>query len=191
VKEDLNVALVVPRTEAEGPGVRYAIWVQGCPMRCEGCCNPEMLPFVERSRRSVDAIIKDALAADVEGVTFLGGEPFSQARALADVAEAVRKHGLSVMVFSGYALEELRGMSDVDVDRLLRATDLLVDGRYEAGLRTTSIRWIGSTNQVMHFLTPRYAPHDPRFRAPNHIELRTDGRRYTLNGWPARGAKTR
>src|SRR5262245_54990250 len=39
----LNVGLIVPRTEAEGPGVRFALWVQGCPLRCPGCCNPEML----------------------------------------------------------------------------------------------------------------------------------------------------
>jgi anaerobic ribonucleoside-triphosphate reductase activating protein len=41
----LRVAQVVPCTEAEGPGRRFALWFQGCPLRCPGCCNPEMLPF--------------------------------------------------------------------------------------------------------------------------------------------------
>src|SRR6202008_400270 len=41
----LNVAQIVPYTEAEGPGRRFALWFQGCPLRCPGCCNPEMLPF--------------------------------------------------------------------------------------------------------------------------------------------------
>ena len=41
----LSVAQIVPFTEAEGPGVRFALWFQGCPLRCPGCCNPEMLPF--------------------------------------------------------------------------------------------------------------------------------------------------
>ena len=41
----LSVAQIVPHTEAEGPGVRFALWFQGCPLRCPGCCNPEMLPF--------------------------------------------------------------------------------------------------------------------------------------------------
>ena len=38
-------AQIVPCTEAEGPGARFALWFQGCPLRCPGCCNPEMLPF--------------------------------------------------------------------------------------------------------------------------------------------------
>ncbi len=38
----IRIAQMVPDTEAEGPGRRYAVWVQGCPIRCPGCCNPEM-----------------------------------------------------------------------------------------------------------------------------------------------------
>jgi anaerobic ribonucleoside-triphosphate reductase activating protein len=42
----LRVATIADDTEAEGPGRRWAIWLQGCPIRCAGCCNPEM--FDER-----------------------------------------------------------------------------------------------------------------------------------------------
>ena len=41
----MQIAQVVPCTEAEGPGKRFAVWFQGCPLRCPGCCNPEFLPF--------------------------------------------------------------------------------------------------------------------------------------------------
>src|ERR1700677_380389 len=41
----VQVAQIVAMTEAEGPGRRFALWFQGCPLRCAGCCNPEMLPF--------------------------------------------------------------------------------------------------------------------------------------------------
>jgi anaerobic ribonucleoside-triphosphate reductase activating protein len=191
----LNVAMIVPQTEAEGPGRRYAIWVQGCPMRCPGCCNPEMLDFrpadlqIEPSK-----LIEEACAADVEGVSFLGGEPFAHAEGLALVAEGVRARGLSVMVFSGYTLAELSEMSannDPGVARLLAASDLLVDGRYEQNLRTLNRRWIGSTNQTLHFLTARYSADDPRFAAPNTIELRIENGRATLNGFPISGSRTR
>ena len=59
--------------------------------------------------------------------------------------------------------------------RLLAATDLLVDGRYDASRRTLTRRYIGSDNQVLHFLSPRYTPEDPRLHAPNTLELRLRG----------------
>jgi anaerobic ribonucleoside-triphosphate reductase activating protein len=199
VRRTLNVAMEVACTEAEGPGRRYAIWVQGCPLRCPGCCNPEFLAFREATRRAVDDVIADidaARARGIEGISLLGGEPTRQAAALADVAEAVRAMGLTVMVYSGFTLAELRARGDVDVDRLLAATDLLVDGPYVEARRTTTRRYIGSDNQVLHVLTDRHRADDAVFAAPNTVELRVitdaDGRtRVELNGWPTLGARTR
>jgi anaerobic ribonucleoside-triphosphate reductase activating protein len=95
------------------------------------------------------------------------------------------------MVFSGYTLDELRAMDAPGVAELLAHTDLLVDGRYEASQRTTTRRWVGSDNQVMHFLTDRYTPLDPRFHEGNHLEIRLRHGEITLNGWPALGRNTR
>lgn len=189
----LSVAITVPRTEAEGPGWRYAVWVQGCPFRCRGCCNPEFLSFSGPSQpRSARVLAEEAIASDVEGVSLLGGEPFAQARALAVLAHTVREAGLSVMVYTGYTLDELRAAdAPAGAADLLAATDLLVDGRYEESQRTTTRRWIGSDNQVLHFLTDRYRPDDPRFSEPNTIELRIVGGRIVINGFPVLGARTR
>src|SRR5437868_7176146 len=79
----LQVAQIVPVTEAEGPGVRFALWFQGCPLRCPGCCNPEMLPFEGGEPVTVADVLRqiEAAARDhgVEGLTFLGGEPLAHA----------------------------------------------------------------------------------------------------------------
>src|SRR5258708_8371370 len=79
----LRVAQIVPVTEAEGPGKRYALWFQGCPLRCPGCCNPEMLSFDGGRRISLIDVLRDidkaAQAAGIEGVTLLGGEPLAHA----------------------------------------------------------------------------------------------------------------
>jgi anaerobic ribonucleoside-triphosphate reductase activating protein len=195
----INVAAVVPCTEAEGPGRRYALWVQGCPLRCPGCCNPEFLPMIERSRRAVADVVADVFAAQarhgIEGISLLGGEPTRQARALADVATAAGAAGLTVMVYSGFTLDELRAEGDPDVLRLLAATDLLVDGRYDEARRSTRRRFIGSDNQTLHFLSDRHRPDDPRLTGDNTVELRlrvaADGSLYVLNGWPVHGARTR
>lgn len=186
----LNVANVVERTEAEGPGARFAVWVQGCPMRCKGCCNPDELAFVTKTLTRPEDLAARALSVEVEGVTLLGGEPFAQAEGLARFAEIVRGEGLSVMVFTGYTLDELRAMDDPKVATLLAQTDLLVDGRYERERRTTEIRWVGSSNQRMHFLTERYSPGDPRFSARNTFEVHVVDGEVIVNGWPVLGAKT-
>jgi anaerobic ribonucleoside-triphosphate reductase activating protein len=188
---ELNVALIIPKTEAEGPGERFAVWVQGCPMRCVGCCNPEFLAFSPRQLQRPKDLAAQAITAGVEGVSFLGGEPFAQAEGLAEVARLVRVQGLSVMVFTGYTLAELHEKRDAHIDGLLAATDLLVDGRYEQAQRTHARRWVGSENQVMHFLTDRYSPLDPRFSSSNTLELRMTASGITINGFPVNGAKTR
>ncbi len=196
----LNLALVVGCTEAEGPGRRMAIWVQGCPLRCRGCCNPEFLADVPRHQRHVDDVIAELRRAHeafaLEGISLLGGEPTRQAAALAVVAEAAQALGLSVMVYSGFTLHQLNNEGDVDVMRLLAATDLLVDGPYDDMQRTTDRRFIGSANQVLHCLSDRYRPDDVRFSQPNTVELRIvvdpDGaQRFALNGWPVHGHRTR
>src|SRR2546423_10696370 len=108
----LNVAQIVPCTEAEGPGRRFALWFQGCPLRCPGCCNPEMLPFVGGTPRPVADVLAEVEQTyrdhGIEGITLLGGEPLAHAAGAAALARGVRVLGLSVMVFSGYTLDEAR-----------------------------------------------------------------------------------
>jgi len=182
----LQVAQRVPATLAEGPGLRYALWVQGCSLRCAGCCNPEMFPRVGGESVEVEALVGEILASSTEGVSILGGEPFEQAEACAELASAVRAQGRSVMVFTGYRLEELPQGSP-----LLASCDLLVDGRYERDRPETARRWIGSTNQRMHFLTERHRPDDPCFTRGNEVVLRLTRRELSVHGWPAAAARVR
>ena len=142
--------------------------------------------FAADKGRAIDSadLAAQALAtAGLEGVSILGGEPGEQAEAVADFCERVRAGGLTVMLYSGYTLNELRARPGAD--RLLDAIDLLVDGRYEQTLPERKRRWLGSTNQVMHFLTSRYAADDARFTTANTVELRLTREGVTINGWPA------
>lgn len=188
----LNVASRLPCTEAEGPGRRAALWVQGCNKRCRGCCNPAYLQLAERELVSASSVL-DWLrnahhAHDLEGVTFLGGEPMLQAQGLAFVAQGAQSLGLSVMVFSGYTKSELDVLRLPGADQLLRYTDVLVDGPFEANLPEQSRRWVGSTNQQFNYLTERY---DARIESGDRLDrvleirLKTDGTVF-INGWPER-----
>jgi anaerobic ribonucleoside-triphosphate reductase activating protein len=184
----LQIAQLVPCTEAEGPGRRFAVWFQGCPLRCPDCCNPEMLPFEGGTAIPVDELVRQVQAAaeshQIEGVTLLGGEPFAHAAAACGFARRIRELGLSVMIFSGYELEELRAMSEPAVDELLACTDLLVDGRYLRDQPDATRRWIGSRNQRIHF----YRPDDPCWQQRDTLELRLSDGELTINGFPATGA---
>jgi anaerobic ribonucleoside-triphosphate reductase activating protein len=184
----LQVAQIVPCTEAEGPGKRFALWFQGCPLRCPGCCNPEFIPFAggkAMGLTNVIALLDETRGQGIEGITLLGGEPLAHAPGSAALTEAARERGLSVMVFSGYALEEIRAKHDPDVDAILSRTDILVDGPYVRELPDTIRRWIGSTNQRIHFLSDRYRADDPCWCERNTLEIRVRGGEVSVNGFPA------
>jgi anaerobic ribonucleoside-triphosphate reductase activating protein len=189
----LSVALIVPATEAEGPGRRFALWLQGCPLRCPGCCNPEMLAFEGGRQLSVTEVVDQVLAAreneNIEGITLLGGEPFAQAAASAELAEILHSHDLSVMIFSGFTLPELRAQEDQNIVKLLAAADILVDGSYLSDQPESRRRWIGSANQQIYFLSDRYQADDPRWLLPNTLEIRLTEGELTVNGFPSRSTK--
>lgn len=169
----LRWARFVPATTAEGPGLRAALWVQGCSLRCPGCFNPHLWAaaggMVEDAAEAAARWVAQAGTAGAQGLTLLGGEPFEQAEALALVAEAFRAAGLTVMTFSGFELIELRSRArgDDGTARLLAATDLLADGPYRRDLPETRRPWVGSTNQGLHALSPAYADAVASIRSAN------------------------
>ncbi len=179
----LYVAQVVEDTQAEGPGRRLAVWLQGCTLRCAGCCNPEMFAADKGGAwHGVEDLV--ARLGEAEGISVLGGEPFQQAEGLAALVKAVRAAGRSVMIYTGYTLAELRALASPHVEAALACTDVLVDGRYDATNPDTRRRWVGSTNQAVHFFSARYTAGDARFTQPNTVELRFSATGLTINGWP-------
>ena len=104
---------MTPRTGAEGPGFRFAVWAQGCAIRCPGCFNPHFWRADGGRAVTADDLARQAIQAAedgaIEGVTLLGGEPFEQAGGFASFASSVRAAGLSVMVFTGHEREHLEG----------------------------------------------------------------------------------
>jgi anaerobic ribonucleoside-triphosphate reductase activating protein len=177
-------------TEAEGPGLRWALWVQGCPLRCRACCNPGLLAADGGEPVSARDLAKELLAAResspaLEGVTFLGGEPFAQAGAVGALAGVARAAGLSVVTYSGFTVEELRALPGGGPRALLAATDLLVDGRWDADAGPSRHRNVGSANQRLVPLTPRGAALAARWDdGPEVVEVRMDGARVLVNGVP-------
>jgi anaerobic ribonucleoside-triphosphate reductase activating protein len=167
VTHAIEIAGLVAATEAEGPGLRFVVWVQGCTLACPGCCNPEM--FVPGRGRVVevdalDAEIATALSSHgIEGVTILGGEPLQQLSAVAELCAKVSARGLGVVVFTGYTLAEAQALPGFD--QLWSNLDTLVDGRFEARHTDRTRRVVGSSNQRLVHRTDRYSAEDQWARA--------------------------
>ncbi len=142
----LRIAGVVEESIVDGPGLRFVLFVQGCPIHCPGCQNPQTWDFSGGSeiscRKVLDKILQDPL---VHGVTFSGGEPFEQAQALLPLAMALKERGYHLMAFSGHTLETL--LTRQECRPLLETLDLLVDGPYLESERSLELRFRGSRNQ--------------------------------------------
>lgn len=144
----MRIAGLVQDSIVDGPGLRFSVFTQGCPHRCEGCHNPGTHDPAGGSEMPVSAVIQQMLSNPLtDGVTLTGGEPFLQAADCAEIAEAAKKAGLGVWTYSGWTFEELYNMPDPAVRRLLELTDVLVDGRFVLKERSLSLKWRGSGNQ--------------------------------------------
>ena len=151
----LRVFNILKNTKVEGPETRYCIWVQGCSRHCKGCQAVHTWSHSGGTLYNIKDIITDIKKQkNIEGVTFLGGEPFEQAEALGIIAKSVKKEGLGVLCFTGGLLEELQQKEANKT--LLENIDLLIDGAFEIENVDYSRPWCGSSNQRYHFLTDRY-----------------------------------
>ena len=143
----LNLAGIMEDSIVDGPGIRTAIFAQGCPRRCEGCHNPESWPFGTGKDVSVEELFAHIKANPlVKGVTFSGGGPFSQAEAFCALARMLKAAGYEVASYTGYTFEQL--LEGTDAQRaLLAELDILVDGEFVLAKRNLDLRFRGSENQ--------------------------------------------
>ncbi|MDR1654345.1 MAG: radical SAM protein [Prevotellaceae bacterium] len=147
-----NIALINQCTETEGVFKRLAIWFQGCEKQCAGCCNPELFPFVPANIVSLGNLLEIITNAkqkfDIEGVTYLGGEPTLQ-HGLAKLSKEIQSYGLGVILFTGKQYEELP-------QELIGSVDLIIDGGFEKDNPDNERNLIGSKNQRIICVTDRY-----------------------------------
>lgn len=148
--DTIRIAGVVRESIVDGPGLRLAVFCQGCPHGCKDCHNPDTHDFCGGYDCEISKIVEAVKANPLlDGVTFSGGEPFCQPAAFCSLAAALKeaRPDLNLMAYSGYTYEELTEMKDMDVDKLLSKIDLLVDGRFIAEQKDLTLLFRGSSNQ--------------------------------------------
>ncbi len=143
----LNLAGITGDSIVDGPGIRTTVFCQGCPHHCPGCHNPETWEFgcgTEMSEEQVLEIIQSNPLS--RGVTFSGGEPFSQAEGFARLGRLLKEKGYEVASYSGFTFEQLFHGTQAQRD-LLATIDVLIDGPFVLEERSLELNFRGSRNQ--------------------------------------------
>ena len=138
----MKINSILKLSEANGPGKRGVVWVQGCGRNCKGCFNPKAQSYSGGIEMQVSSIIKEFNLEQIEGITVRGGEPFDQPEELKKLLELAKKNNLNTLVYSGYTYEELcKKNRDV-----LCFCNYLIDGPYKKDI-PSKCKWAGSGNQ--------------------------------------------
>jgi anaerobic ribonucleoside-triphosphate reductase activating protein len=144
----LRLSGIVWGSIVDGPGIRCAVFAQGCPHHCAGCHNPQTHDFSGGYESTTDNIIarmaKDPL---LRGITLTGGEPFCQPEAMVELARKAKDAGYDVFAYTGYKLETLIEMNDQYVDEMLKHIDILIDGPFILAEKRHDLLFRGSANQ--------------------------------------------
>ena len=115
----------------DGPGVRFVVFLQGCPLRCKCCHNPDTWALHDGTEYTAEELVQKALRyreyfGAEGGITLSGGEPLLQAAFAREVFALCHAHGLNTCLdTSGCVLND-------EVRSLLAVTDrVLLDHKYD------------------------------------------------------------
>lgn len=108
----------------DGPGVRSVVFLQGCPLRCQYCHNPDTWTPCQGTQRSVETLVAQLVRMkpyfkNGGGVTFSGGEPLLQADFVTACMRALKAQGIHTCL-------DTSGSVVGDFSNLLAQTDLIL-----------------------------------------------------------------
>lgn len=143
----LYLAGITEDSIVDGPGIRTTYYAQGCPHHCRGCHNPETWEFTGGTPMEEEALAEIAFGNPLcHGVTFSGGEPFSQAEGFQKLARLLKARNFEVASYSGYTFEAL--LHGTQSQRaLLAMLDVLIDGPFLLEEKSLELNFRGSRNQ--------------------------------------------
>lgn len=112
----------------DGPGIRFVVFLQGCPMRCQYCHNPDTWKPCTGEKRTVESLLEeyDGLKEFLKsgGITVTGGEPLMQMEFVTELFREAKKRGIHTCVdTSGIFYRE---SNRAEYDELMKYTDLVM-----------------------------------------------------------------
>ncbi len=137
---------------ADGPGVRFVIFMQGCPMRCKYCHNPDTWDFGGGEKVSSDDILKKALRyknywKNGGGITVSGGEPLMQIDFLIDLFKKAKAANVSTVLDTSGNPFTLSKPFFTKFNKLMEYTDLvMLDIKHINSEKHKSLTGFGNEN---------------------------------------------
>ena len=115
----------------DGPGVRFVIFLQGCPMRCQYCHNPDTWKMNTGSVRSAQSLIQDyernKAFYQKGGITVTGGEALMQIDFLLELFALAKEQNIHTCLdTSGITFRADDSSYSKKLDRLMELTDLVL-----------------------------------------------------------------
>ncbi len=116
---------------ADGPGVRYIVFLQGCKMRCKYCHNPDTWNLSGGEEKSADELIQSALKfkkywGDKGGITISGGEPLLQIDFLIELLKKAKEQGIHTTIDTAGNPFTREEPFFAKFEELMKYTDLLL-----------------------------------------------------------------
>ena len=115
----------------DGPGVRFVVFLQGCPMRCQYCHNPDTWKMNSGTLRSAQSLLREyernAPFYSKGGITVTGGEPLMQIDFLLELFTLAKQKGIHTCLdTSGVTYHPGRSSYNEKMDALMEVTDLVL-----------------------------------------------------------------
>ena len=114
----------------DGPGIRYVVFMQGCPLRCSCCHNPDTWAINDGKEYTAEQVVDNAYRykdyfGKNGGITVSGGEPLLQAQSVNQVFALCKERNINT------CLDTSGCIINKDVLSLLESTDrVLLDIKY-------------------------------------------------------------
>ena len=112
----------------DGPGIRFVVFLQGCPLTCAYCHNPDTQPLTGGKQMAAEQVIADAIRYRAflrgGGITVTGGEPLCQPEFVAELFALAKQNGLHTCLDTSGICFAPGTVSKID--EVLRYTDLVM-----------------------------------------------------------------
>lgn len=180
-----------------GPGRRIGIWLQGCSLACDGCMSKHTWDKQAGSAYTqqevlmkIEKIYLDS-SAQVDGITFSGGEPFEQGAAFLSLVKHIKswrdeiKPSLDLLCYTGFRWASIKRQFPTALDLF----DGIISEPYSKNESNNS-PIMGSANQLLHQLTllgKETYTNDWQVLSDRKIDVVVDSNTVSVLGIPSQG----